>query len=52
MAYLTNKLGKLDEARQILHKTVAKNNQQRIQLTMIEARILRDAKHLNLPIRF
>ncbi|MEQ1836014.1 MAG: tetratricopeptide repeat protein [Candidatus Nitrotoga sp.] len=44
MAYLTNKSGKLNEARQILHKTVTKNNQQRIQLAMVEAQILRDAK--------
>lgn len=44
MAYLTNKSGKLDDARQILHKTVTKNNQQRVQLAMVEAQILRDAK--------
>ena len=44
MAFLTNKLGKLDESRQLLHKTAAKNNQQRIQLVMVEAQILRDAK--------
>ncbi|RFC32034.1 MAG: Flp pilus assembly protein TadD, contains TPR repeat [Candidatus Nitrotoga sp. MKT] len=44
MAYLTNKSGKLNEARQILHKTVTKNNQQRVQLAMVEAQILRDAK--------
>ena len=44
MAFLTNKLGKQDEARQLLHKTAAKNNQQRIQLVMVEAQILRDAK--------
>ncbi|CAH1385529.1 tetratricopeptide repeat protein [Candidatus Nitrotoga sp. M5] len=44
MAYLTNKLGKLDEARQLLHKTASKNNKERIQLTMVEAQILRDAQ--------
>lgn len=44
MAFLTNKLGKLDEARKLLHKTVAKNNQQRIQLVMVEVQILRDAQ--------
>ncbi|RFC36942.1 MAG: Flp pilus assembly protein TadD, contains TPR repeat [Candidatus Nitrotoga sp. LAW] len=44
MAYLTNKSGKLNEARQILHKTATKNNQQRVQLAMVEAQILRDAK--------
>jgi tetratricopeptide (TPR) repeat protein len=44
MAFLTNKSGKLDEARQLLHKTATKNNQQRIQLIMVEAQILRDAK--------
>ncbi|MEO6423435.1 MAG: tetratricopeptide repeat protein [Candidatus Nitrotoga sp.] len=44
MSYLTNKLGKLDEAQKLLHKTVAKNNQQRIQLAMAESQILRDAQ--------
>lgn len=43
MAYLINKSGKLDEARQLLHKTIPKNNKQRAQLTMVEAKILRDA---------
>jgi len=43
MAYLVNKSGKLDEARQLLHKTTPKNNKQRAQLTMVEAKILRDA---------
>jgi tetratricopeptide (TPR) repeat protein len=43
MAYLTSKLGKLDEARQLLRKTTTKNNQQRVQLAMVEAQLLRDA---------
>lgn len=44
MAYLTNKLGKPEEAHQILQKTVAKNNQQRIRMIMIEAEMLSDAQ--------
>jgi tetratricopeptide (TPR) repeat protein len=43
MAYLTSKSGKLNEARQLLHKTTTKNNQQRVQLAMVEAQLLRDA---------
>jgi len=46
MAYLINKLGKLDEARQLLHQAAAQNNQQRIQLTMFEAQMLREAQKL------
>lgn len=48
MAFLTNKLGKPEEARQLLQKTVAKNNQQRIQLIMTEAQILSDAQQFEL----
>jgi len=44
VAYLLYRTGKLDEARDCLHQTVAQNNQQRVQLISIEAQILRDAK--------
>ncbi|MDD5180206.1 MAG: tetratricopeptide repeat protein [Gallionellaceae bacterium] len=43
-AYLIHKEGKLEEAREYLHQTVAQNNQQRVQLMLIEAQFLRDAK--------
>ncbi|MBI5436299.1 MAG: tetratricopeptide repeat protein [Nitrosomonadales bacterium] len=43
-AYLLYKTGKLEEARDYLHQTVAQNNQQRVQLMSIEAQILREAK--------
>lgn len=43
-AYLLYKMGKLDEARDYLHQTVAQNNQQRVQVMTIEAQILREAK--------
>jgi len=44
MTYLLAKQGKSKEAREILHKTAAKNNQQRAQLILTEGQILRDAK--------
>jgi tetratricopeptide (TPR) repeat protein len=44
MAYLLQKAGKLEEAREALHQTVAQNNQERVQLLLIEAQLLRDAK--------
>lgn len=37
------KEGKLQEARDYLHKVVATNNQQRVQVTLAEAQILREA---------
>ena len=43
-AYLLYKMGKLDEARDYLHQTVAQNNEQRVQVMTIEAQILREAK--------
>lgn len=46
VAYLLNKRGKLDEAREYLHQTQAANNQQRVQLMLIEAQLLREAKRL------
>ena len=44
VVYLLNKHGKPDEAREYLHQTPAANNQQRVQLVLIEAQLLRDAK--------
>ncbi|MDP1941533.1 MAG: tetratricopeptide repeat protein [Gallionella sp.] len=41
MVYLLNKRGKPDEARQHLQQAQATNNQQRVQLLMIEAQLLR-----------
>jgi len=44
IAYLLYRAGKLESARDYLHQTVAQNNQQRVQLILAEAMILRDAK--------
>lgn len=46
VAYLLSKRGKLDEAREYMHQTQAANNQQRVQLVLIEAQLLRGAKRL------
>ena len=46
-AYLIYKTGKLEEAREYLHQTVAQNNQQRVQLVMVESQLLREAKKLD-----
>ncbi len=46
VAYLLNKRGKLGEAREYLQQTQAANNQQRVQLLLIEAQLLREAKRL------
>ena len=43
LVYLLNKRGKLDEARHHLQKAQATTNQQRVQLLMIEAQLLREA---------
>lgn len=43
-AYLISKEGRLDEAREYLHQTAAQNNQQRVQLMLVEAQFLREAK--------
>ena len=43
-AYILNKTGKMEEAREQLRHTVAQNDPQRAQLALIEARILRDTK--------
>ena len=43
-AYLLNKAGKSEQARQQLRQATAQNDQQRAQLVLIEAKILRDAK--------
>ncbi len=44
LIYLLSTQGKLDEARQILHETRAQNGQQRAQLVLIEAQLLREAQ--------
>ena len=44
IAYLLSKRGELDEARQLLHQTRHANIEQRVQLALIEAQILREAK--------
>jgi len=43
VAYLLNKRGKLDEARQYLQQARATDNQQRVQLLLTEAQLLRGA---------
>ncbi|MDD2915474.1 MAG: tetratricopeptide repeat protein [Gallionella sp.] len=44
VAYLLSKRGKLEEAREHLQRIQAGSNQQRVQLLLIEAQLLRDAK--------
>lgn len=44
IAYLLSKQGKLDEAISYLHQIVAVENHQRVQLLLIEAQLLREAK--------
>lgn len=44
MVYLLNKAGKLKEAREVLHQTATQHKQQRAQLILVEAQLLRDAK--------
>ena len=44
MVYLLNKADKLKEAREVLRQTEAQNNQQKAQLVLIDAQLLRDAK--------
>lgn len=46
-AYLIYKGGKLEDAREYLHQTVAQNNHQRVQLVMVESQLLREAKKLD-----
>ncbi len=43
-AFLLNKAGKLEEARQTLHQVEAQDDQQRVQLLLIEVQMLRDNK--------
>jgi len=44
VAYLLSKRGRLDEAREYLRQTQPASNQQRVQLLLIEAQLLREAK--------
>lgn len=51
MTYLLVKAGKLNEAREALHQTEARNNQQRALLILTEGQILRDAKQYDAAFR-
>jgi len=51
IAFLLVKAGKLNEAREVLHQTEAKNNQQRALLILTEGQILRDAKQYDLAFQ-
>jgi tetratricopeptide (TPR) repeat protein len=51
IAFLLVKAGKLSEAREALHQTAARNNQQRALLVLTEGQILRDAKQYNLAFQ-
>jgi tetratricopeptide (TPR) repeat protein len=51
VAYLLFKAGKLEEAREYLHQTVAVNNQQRVQLWLVEAELLRDSKQIEAALQ-
>jgi tetratricopeptide (TPR) repeat protein len=44
VAYLLSKRGRLDEAREVLHRARAVNNQQRVQQLLVEAQLLREAQ--------
>lgn len=44
VVYLLYKTGKLDEARESLHRAMAGNNQQRVQLLLIEAQLLHESR--------
>jgi tetratricopeptide (TPR) repeat protein len=44
IAFLLGKQGKLDEAREVLHRTEAQSNLQRVQLVLLEAQLLTSAK--------
>lgn len=46
VAYLLSKRGKLDEAREYLHRAQAVDNQQRVQLLLVEAQLLREAQRI------
>ncbi|MBI5659214.1 MAG: tetratricopeptide repeat protein [Nitrosomonadales bacterium] len=46
MAFLAAKTGKIEEAREYLRQTVTQNNQQRVQLLLTEAQLLREAKQI------
>jgi tetratricopeptide (TPR) repeat protein len=47
LAYLLGKRGQLAEARQLLHQARTADDQQRAQLTMVEAQLLRDANQFD-----
>jgi tetratricopeptide (TPR) repeat protein len=47
LAYLLSKRGQLSEARQLLHQARTTDDQQRAQLTLVEAQLLRDANQFD-----
>jgi tetratricopeptide (TPR) repeat protein len=47
IAYLLSKRGQLAEARQLLHQAQGTDNQQRVQLVMVEAQLLREANQFD-----
>lgn len=47
IAYLLSKRGQLAEARQVLNQVEVTNNQQRVQLVLIEAQLLREANQFD-----
>ncbi len=50
-AYLLSTIGKLDEARDLLHHIPAQNTQQQMQLLVMEATLLREAKQYETAYR-
>ena len=46
IAYLLSKQNKLEEARTHLHQIAVENNYQRVQIVLVEAQLLRDAKQV------
>lgn len=50
-AYLLSTMGKLDEARDLLHHTPTQNQQQQMQLLVMEATLLREAKQYDAAYR-
>jgi tetratricopeptide (TPR) repeat protein len=46
VTFLLGKSGKLDEAREFLHQTIAANNQQRVQILLLDSQLLREAKQV------
>jgi tetratricopeptide (TPR) repeat protein len=47
LAFLLSKRGQLDEARQVLNQSQITNSQQRVQLVLVEAQLLREANQFD-----